>query len=127
MMDIHLRITLSYNDYFISILIFFLVITARMEKRGSRRSVRVRDAELGKGVFRGSWAEILQQLIHFLGIKTKVVVKVMSFYDGSILALYRVALKLPFELNMGFKMPFGEAKNMEVVFDTSILHHYFIA
>lgn len=116
MIDIHLRIALSCNYYFISILISFLAITARMEKRGPRRSVRVRDAELGKGVFRGSWAEMLQQLIYFLGIKTKVIVKVMSFYDGSILALYRVALKLPPELKMGFKMPFGEAKNVEVAF-----------
>ena len=82
MIDIHLRIALSCNYYFISILISFLAITARMEKRGPRRSVRVRDAELGKGVFRGSWAEMLQQLIYFLGIKTKVIVKVMSFTTG---------------------------------------------
>ena len=60
----------------------FLVLTSRMEKRGTKRAVRIKNAELGKGVFRGSWAEMLQQLIYFLGIKTKVIVKVMSFYDG---------------------------------------------
>ena len=80
-----------------------------MEKRGSKRAVRLKEVELGKGAFCGSWAEILKQLIYFLGTTTKVIVKVMSFYDGSMLAMYRVALKLPSELQMGYKMPFGEA------------------
>ena len=69
-----------------------------MEKRGSKRAVRIKEVELGKGAFYGSWAEMLKQLIYFLGTTTKVIVKVMSFYDGSILAMYRVALKLPSEL-----------------------------
>ena len=60
-------------------------------------------------------------MINYLGIETKVVVKSLSYYDGSALAKYRVALKLPSELNMGLKMPYGEVKHVEIAFHIAIV------
>ena len=89
-------------------------VYTRMDNRFPKRSVRMRSISLGRGVFRGNWAVVLEQMINYLGIETKVVVKSLSYYDGSALAKYCVALKLPSELKMGLKMPYGEAKHVEI-------------
>ena len=44
-----------------------------------------------------------------LGVKVPVEIQIMSFYDGTIRAKYRVALVLPKELEVGTRMPYGEA------------------
>ena len=64
----------------------------RMDSRYPKRTIRVKDSTLGQGVFQGNWIDILEEMMDYLGVKTKVKVKIMSFYDGSILTKYRVAL-----------------------------------
>ena len=84
----------------------------RMDNHYPKRTIRVKDSTLGQGVFQGNWVDILEEMMDYLGVKTKVKVKIMSFYDGSILAKYRVALMLPQELGVGLRVPFGEAKQI---------------
>jgi len=93
----------------------------RMDSRYPKRIIRVKDSTLGQGVFQGNWVDILEEMMDYLGVKTKVKVKIMSFYDGSILAKYRVALMLPQELGVGLRMPFGKAKHVDTAFQIAIL------
>ena len=93
----------------------------RMDNRYPERTIKVKDSTLGQGVFQGNWVDILEETMDYLGVKTKVKVKSMSFYDGSILAKYRVALMLPQELGVGLRMPFGEAKHVDTTFQIAIL------
>ena len=92
-----------------------------MDTKFPKRTLCIRDSSLGKGVFRGRWAVVLEQMINYLGVKTKVIVKCISYYDGSTLAKYRVALKLPSELNVGLNMPYGEAKHVEIAFHIAVV------
>ena len=93
----------------------------RMDNRYPKRNIRIKDSTLGQGVFQGNWVDILEEMMDYLGVKTKVKVKIMSFYHGSILAKYRVAPMLPQELGVGLRMPFGEAKHVDTTFQIAIL------
>ena len=58
----------------------------------------------------GEWTDILQQLLMDCGCPTMIPVKIYSYYDGSIRAKYRIAIKLPIELGLSAAMPAGEAR-----------------
>ena len=92
-----------------------------MDQRYLERNIRVREATLGRGVFQGNWVQILEEMMEHLGVKVPVGIKIMSFYDGTIRAKYRVALILPKELEVGTRMPYGEARHVETAFQIAIL------
>jgi hypothetical protein len=62
------------------------------------RTVRVSESKLN--FFQGEWIEILRQFLKTLVYSSKVVVQVFSYFDGCILAKYRVVIHLPIELGL---------------------------
>jgi hypothetical protein len=62
------------------------------------RTVRVSESKLNS--YLGEWTEILRQLLKTLAYSFNVAVKVFSYFDGCILAKYRVVIHLPVELGL---------------------------
>ena len=71
------------------------------------RKVRVSDSYLKEHF--GGWTEILKSLLITLSCATDIPVKIYSYFDGNILAKYRVTIELPEKLGLSVIMPFGEA------------------
>ena len=43
-----------------------------------------------------------------------------AYYDGSILAKYRVSIQLPQEIVSGYLLPFGEARMSAIAFEIAV-------
>jgi hypothetical protein len=56
-----------------------------------------------------------------LGYSSNVVVKVFSYFDGSILAKYRVVIHLPVELGPPVILPYGEARSSALAYEIAIV------
>ena len=69
------------------------------------RIVRVSDSNLKEHF--GGWTEILKSILLALSCDTDIPVKIYSYFDGSILAKYRVAIQFPEKLGMSILMPYG--------------------
>ena len=83
------------------------------------RIVRVSESNLKEHF--GGWTEILKSLLLALSCATDIPVKIYSYFDGNILAKYRVAIELPEELDMSIIMPYGEAQSSALAFDIAVV------
>jgi hypothetical protein len=71
------------------------------------RTVRVSESKLNS--YMGVWTDISRQVLKTFGYSSNVVVKVFSYFDGSILVKYHVVIHLPVELGLHVILPYGEA------------------
>ena len=83
------------------------------------RIVRVSDENLEE--HSGGWTEILKGQLSPLYCALDIPVRTYSYYDGNILAKYRVVIQLPEELGMDIVMPFGEAQCSALAFDLAVV------
>src|SRR3954465_11741523 len=60
----------------------------------------------------GDWTNNLRQLLWSLECESRLLVKIYTFYDGQVLAKYRVMIMLPKKLGLKGEMPAGEARCM---------------
>ena len=79
------------------------------------RIVRVSDSNLKEHF--GGWTEILITL----SCATDIPVKIYSYFDGNILAKYRVDIEFPEKLGLSIIMPFGEAQSSALAFDIAVV------
>jgi hypothetical protein len=56
-----------------------------------------------------------------LGYSSNVEVKVFSYFDGSILAKYRMIIHLPVELGLPVILPYGEARGSALAYEIAIV------
>jgi hypothetical protein len=83
------------------------------------RTVRVSESKLNS--YLGVWTDILRQLLKTFGYSSNVVVKVFSYFDGSILAKYHVVIHLPVELGLHVILPYGEARSSALAYEIAIV------
>jgi hypothetical protein len=83
------------------------------------RTVRVSESKLNS--YLGKWTEIMPKLFKTLGYSSNVVVKVFSYFDGCILAKYRVVIHLPVELGLPIILPYGEARSSTLAYEIEIV------
>jgi hypothetical protein len=63
----------------------------------------------------------LRQLLKTLGYSSNVVVKVFSYFDGCILAKYRVVIHLPIELGLPAILPYAEAHSSALSYEMAVV------
>ena len=83
------------------------------------RIVRVSESNLKEHF--GGWTGILKSLLLALSCATDIPVKIYSYFDGNILAKYRVTMQLPEEFGMSIIMPYGEAQSSALAFDIAVV------
>ena len=83
------------------------------------RIVRVSDGELEE--HSGGWTEILKGQLSALSCALDIPVRTYSYYDGNILAKYRVEIQLPEELGRSIVMPIGEAQSSTLAYDLAVV------
>ena len=69
----------------------------------------------------GGWTDILKSLLLALSCATDIPVKIYSYFDGNILAKYRVAIELLEKLGMSIIMPYGEAQSSALAFEIAVV------
>lgn len=81
-----------------------------MAPRYPPRNVQVMNWTLDD--YGGDWTDNLRQLLWSLECESRLLVKIYSYYDGQVLAKYRVMIMLPKKLGLKGEMPAGEARCM---------------
>jgi hypothetical protein len=56
-----------------------------------------------------------------LGYSSNVAVKVFSYFEGSILAKYRVVIHVPIDLGLPVILPYGEARSSALAYEIAIV------
>jgi hypothetical protein len=83
------------------------------------RTVRVSESKLNS--YLGECTKILRQLLKTLGYSSNVVVKVFSYFDGCILAKYRVVIHLPVELGLPIIFPYADARSSALAYEMAVV------
>jgi len=83
------------------------------------RIVRVSESNLDE--YDGSWTNILKKLLTALSCETNIPVKIFSYFDGNILAKYRITIQLPEKLGFSVIMPYGEAHCSALAYEIAVV------
>ena len=89
-----------------------------MAPRYPPRNVQVMNRTLND--YRGDWTDNLRQLLWSLDCESILLVKIYSYYDGQVLAKYRVMIMLPKKLGLKGEMPSGEARCMASAYQIAV-------
>ena len=83
------------------------------------RTVVVKD--YGLDLYQGELVEILNQLLETFSCPPKTLVKISPFYDGEVIAKYRVEILLPSEIGSCYLEPYGESRRSDIAFQIAVL------
>src|SRR4051812_18223302 len=89
-----------------------------MAPRYPPRNVQVMNRTLND--YGRDWTDNLRQLLWSLECESRLLVKIYSYYDGQVLAKYRVMIMLPKKLGLNGEMPLGEARFMAYAYQIAI-------
>ena len=89
-----------------------------MAPRYPPQNVQVMNRTLNE--YRGDWTDNLRQLLWSLECESSLLVKIYSYYDGQVLAKYRVMIMLPKKLGLKGEMPSGEARCMASAYQIAV-------
>src|SRR3954463_5887969 len=89
-----------------------------MAPRYPPRNVQVLNRTLDD--YRGDWTDNLRQLLWSLECESRLLVKIYSYYDGQVLAKYRVMIMLPKKLGLKGETPSGEARCMASAYQIAV-------
>ncbi|KAK1602386.1 hypothetical protein QYE76_007943 [Lolium multiflorum] len=80
----------------------------------------LRQVEGWLGDYEGPLTDLLRGMLKELHCETRIPVLKYIYYDGEIVAKYRVSVQLPMQLEMSRIMPYGEAKTFTTAFHMAI-------
>ncbi|KAK1608605.1 hypothetical protein QYE76_032278 [Lolium multiflorum] len=80
----------------------------------------LRQVEGWLGDYEGPLTDLLRGMLKELHCETRIPVLKYIYYDGEIVAKYRVSVQLPMQLEMSRIMPYGEAKTFTTSFHMAI-------
>ncbi|KAK1698284.1 hypothetical protein QYE76_014981 [Lolium multiflorum] len=80
----------------------------------------LRQVEGWLGDYEGPLTDLLRGMLKELHCETRIPVLKYIYYDGEIVAKYRVSVQLPMQLEMSRIIPYGEAKTLTTAFHMAI-------